>query len=308
MDDANELLGVLHGFYGLGGMLSPVLATALVTKAGWMWYQYYDIMSLLALIEIVFLVTAFWTSDGAHYRATHGVGEQRGVSDAEQALLEQDEDGHNTEHVPNSTPVPKHINNANANLSEVLKNKVTWIISLFLIAYVGVEVALGGWITTYMLRVRHGSPFAAGLATTGFWTGITVGRVVLGFVTPRYFPSIKEAVVAYLVGSIAFQMVFWLIPSFMAGAFSVFWLGFFIGPLFPAAVLAATGLLEARLHVSAIGFMAALGASGATIAPFLVGAIAEFAGSVKVLQPVVLICLLICLGFWCALPSLAKKK
>ena len=51
--------------------------------------------------------------------------------------------------------------------------------------YVGIEVALGGWIVTFMIRVRNGGQFASGMTATGFWLGIMVGRVVLGFVTPR---------------------------------------------------------------------------------------------------------------------------
>jgi len=63
--------------------------------------------------------------------------------------------------------------------------RVTWITTIFLLLYMGVEVGLGGWIVTFMLRVRHASPFASGMSGTGFWLGMTVGRVVLGFVTPR---------------------------------------------------------------------------------------------------------------------------
>lgn len=72
--------------------------------------------------------------------------------------------------------------------------RVTWLCSLFLLGYVGVEVALGGWIVTYMIRVRHGGAFASGMTATGFWLGITVGRVVLGFVTPRVGEKMAIAV------------------------------------------------------------------------------------------------------------------
>lgn len=64
-------------------------------------------------------------------------------------------------------------------------SRVTWLCAFFLCAYVGTEVAIGGWVVTFMLRVRHGAPFASGMTETGFWLGITVGRVVLGFVTGR---------------------------------------------------------------------------------------------------------------------------
>ena len=33
-----------------------------------------------------------------------------------------------------------------------------------------------------MVQVRHGEPYQSGLIPTGFWAGVTVGRLVLGFV------------------------------------------------------------------------------------------------------------------------------
>lgn len=63
--------------------------------------------------------------------------------------------------------------------------RVTWIATCFLLLYMGAEVGLGGWVVTFMLKVRHASPFASGMSATGFWLGMTVGRVALGFVTPR---------------------------------------------------------------------------------------------------------------------------
>lgn len=63
--------------------------------------------------------------------------------------------------------------------------RVTWLSALFLLGYVGIEVALGGWIVTFMIKVRHENAFSSGMTETGFWLGITVGRLILGFVTPR---------------------------------------------------------------------------------------------------------------------------
>jgi fucose permease len=44
MANSNEVLGFLHGFYGLGAVLSPLAATSLIAKNGWTWYQFYYIM------------------------------------------------------------------------------------------------------------------------------------------------------------------------------------------------------------------------------------------------------------------------
>lgn len=80
-----------------------------------------------------------------------------------------------------------------------------------------------------------------------------------------------------------------------------------IAPMFPAAVVAMTKLLPKRLHVAAVGFAAAVGASGATVLPFAVGAIANSRG-VQVLQPVVLALLATILLVWLLLPKLPKQR
>lgn len=40
----SELLGFMHALYGIGGVISPLLATSLITKAHLPWYSYYYIM------------------------------------------------------------------------------------------------------------------------------------------------------------------------------------------------------------------------------------------------------------------------
>jgi fucose permease len=94
----------------------------------------------------------------------------------------------------------------------------------------------------------------------------------------------------------ALELIFWLVPQFYVSAVAVSFQGFFLGPLFPAAIVAATKLLPRHLHVSAIGFAAAFGGSGAAIFPFAVGAIAQAKG-VQVI-----------LGLWLCLPRIHKKN
>lgn len=44
MANPNEVLGILHAFYGLGATISPLIATTMITKGNLMWYTYYYIM------------------------------------------------------------------------------------------------------------------------------------------------------------------------------------------------------------------------------------------------------------------------
>jgi MFS family permease len=49
MSNSNELLGFLHGFYGLGATLSPLIATTMITKGNLQWYTFYYVMVCIFL-------------------------------------------------------------------------------------------------------------------------------------------------------------------------------------------------------------------------------------------------------------------
>ena len=68
MSSANELLGILHGTYGVGGTIAPLIASAMITKLHLQWYTYYWVMIAVTLVELVFSTCAFWTATGAVYR------------------------------------------------------------------------------------------------------------------------------------------------------------------------------------------------------------------------------------------------
>ena len=111
-----------------------------------------------------------------------------------------------------------------------------------------------------MTNIRQGQPFQSALTATGFWLGITCGRVVLGFITPLL--GERSSVSIYLSLAIAFELLFWLVPNFFASAVAIGFLGFFLGPMFPAAVIVVTKLLPKQLHVSALGFAVGIGGVG----------------------------------------------
>jgi len=301
MNNANEVLGFLHAFFGLGGAVGPVLATSLVTKAHWKWYECYYLMIGAAVIEFAALVSAFWGATGKVFRDEHPSTTLTGSPSPEVGLaLEHEARKGRLFRISTAT-------RKKSRTAEALSNKITWLTACYLLVYVGVEVAIAGWVVTFMLRVRHGTPFASGMVSTGFWAGVTVGRVVLGFVTSRVFRTEKHAIVTYMAATVVLELLFWLVPHFVVSAVTVAFLGFFLGPLFPAAIVAATKLLPKHLHVAGIGFAAALGASGACIFPFAVGAIAQVRG-VQVLQPIVLAMLVVDLGIWLLIPKLPKVR
>lgn len=51
MANANELLGFLHGFYGLGATIAPLIATTMITKSNLPWYYWYYVMVSFPLVR-----------------------------------------------------------------------------------------------------------------------------------------------------------------------------------------------------------------------------------------------------------------
>lgn len=54
-------------------------------------------------------------------------------------------------------------------LKLALQNKVTIFGALFIFSYQGAEVAVSGWIISYLINYRDGDPAKVGYVTAGFW-------------------------------------------------------------------------------------------------------------------------------------------
>ncbi|KAH7121757.1 major facilitator superfamily domain-containing protein [Dactylonectria estremocensis] len=268
MDKANTVQGFLHSCYSVGALLAPLIATSMVVTYDLPWYSYYYVMIGIAVVELIGLTITFWHKTGAVYAAEHA---------------------HES---------------SGAGTREALKSKVTWLASLFFFAYMGVEVGLGGWIVTFMLRVRNASAYASGASASGFWAGQALGRAALGFVTEKY--GERLCITIYLVLCVGLQLLFWLVPQFIVSAVAVAFLGFFLGPMFPGAVMMTAKLLPKHIHVSAIGFGMALGGTGGTVFPFAIGAIAASRG-VAVLQPIILALIAVVGLVWLSFPRIQKR-
>ncbi|THC89591.1 hypothetical protein EYZ11_010955 [Aspergillus tanneri] len=270
MVNANILMGLLQAFYGLGATLSPIIATQMM-KSGLRWnYFYYTILGG-SVLELMASVAMFWHENAASFRI-------------------------NNSRSSNS--------NGGNRTKEAMKSHITWLMAIWLFVYMGVDLSVGGWIVDFMIQVHGGAPYESGLIPTGFWAGVTIGRPVLGFVndwlgmlSPFPGPLGKRAltvnegervtITIYLAISIALELVFWLVPKFVMSAVAVFLLGFFTGPLFPAAIVVAAKLLPKHLHTPSIGLASALAGGGGAILPFVAGAISGARG-VQSLQPFIL--------------------
>ena len=153
--------------------------------------------------------------------------------------------------------------------------------ALFLLMYVGLEASLGNWGFSLLHQARGVSLLLAGWAISGYWAGLTLGRLVLARRVARVgeVRMITECLFGVFVG-IALALA---LPS-GAGNSVAFWLiGFFLGPIFPSMIALTARRVPASMLSGAIGFLASLGITGAALFPWLAGNVIQRAGLVALL-------------------------
>ena len=246
------LLNYLHAFYGAGALLGPIIASGLlVLSIGW--NTVYDVwvgMSLLLLIGF-----------GAAYQRRHVAvpeGTATGMATAESNVL-----------------------------LDALRLRVVWIAALFLLFYTGTEVSLGSWSYSFLTEARHGSILLSGWVVSGYWLGLTLGRLFLANVVQKV--SSKRLIEGCLLGVIVGVLLIWLVPLEGVAAFGLCFTGFCLGPIFPTTIALASQLLPSRLLASAIGFLSSLASMGAAFFPWLAGNLAQGFGLWTLLPYVIML-------------------
>lgn len=275
------ILGAMHGFYGVGGVVAPLMATAMVSN-GIRWSYFYFISLSIALTSTAFLGWSFWNYE----------------KDSPVRLLSELERTASRRAVEQGEPTGNEI------LKRALKNTTTLLGALFIFAYQGAEVSISGWVISFLINYRNGDPAHVGYVTSGFWAGITIGRFVLVQPAHKFGPRI--GVVAFVIGSAAFQLLVWLIPNVVGDAVAVSLLGLLLGPVYPLATGVFSKLLPQNIQMSALGFIASMGSSGGALAPFLTGLLAQKVGTF-VLNPICIALFAVMGTSWAFLPRRQKR-
>ena len=66
--DANQLLGLMHGAYGAGATIAPLIGTTMVVKYGCGWWQYFYVPLVMCVVEAGWGLRAFSSEDGKGFR------------------------------------------------------------------------------------------------------------------------------------------------------------------------------------------------------------------------------------------------
>ncbi|KZF19347.1 MFS general substrate transporter [Xylona heveae TC161] len=279
--NATMALGAMHGAYGIGGTIGPLMTTAMVSR-GILWSRVYSICLGIAFFNLIFAAWSFWSFENDLPERLLSSLERTA---SRQAAAEAGE--------PSKLQI----------LKEALKNKITLLAALFIFAYQGAEVSISGWVISFLITYRHGDPSEVGYVTSGFWAGITLGRFLLSH--PCHRIGERNAVFGIVGGALAFQLLVWFLPNVIGDAVAVSIVGLLLGPVFPCATAVFSRLLSKRVQMPALSFVSAMGSSGGALAPFTTGLLAQAVGTF-VLHPVAIALFVVMEGTWFTLPKARK--
>jgi fucose permease len=151
------VLGLYQGSYGIGGIAGPLIATTLVSR-GFLWSRYYILQLCLAAFNLVFSAWSFWKYEL-----------ESGPIELDDVVSQQQE----------SELTGLKAKGRWKAFKRLVSNKPTVLGACFIFAYQGAEVAISGWIISFLVQFRHGDPTKVGFVTSGFWAGITVGKSII---------------------------------------------------------------------------------------------------------------------------------
>lgn len=288
LEKSSKGLGYLHGSYGIGASVAPLVATAFV-KAGIRWNYFYLILLGTLVINIVLTYFSF----------VHGV-DRNAVNDppdhSEEAAEDESDEVEQTQEVSGSL------------MKQALKNRLTWIMALFVLFYQGAEVSMGGWIITYLRDYRHHDYSSIGYVASGYWFGLSFGRLFLTRLIHKFIGARPGNFILSL-SAIFLVMLTWVIKSLPVEIVTVSLSGVAIGPVYPLMItyVILEGLLPRKIQVISLTITTAFGSSGGAIFPFLIGLISQFAGA-YVVMPLFIAMFGLMLILWLSLPNVRYRR
>lgn len=235
-----RVMNWLHGSWGLGATVGPLLMTAAITQgAGWRW-GYALIAAIMAMMVALFVATRHWWQED---REQGSEGPARPVI---------------------------------APFTQALRHPVIWLnVSLFMV-YCGVEMAAGQWLFTLLTRMQGIEVGTAGTVAGLYWGALTFGRLVFGQVTARVRPL--NALRAGLAIALLSACLFAWFPSPALGMAAALGLGFGLAPTFPTLVSLTPSRVGDAVAPHAVGFQMTAAGIGATVLPGLLGWLAQHLG------------------------------
>lgn len=229
----------LHGSYGIGSTLGPLLITTIVIDLSLDWRYAYLLFTLirLALALLFFLTRRDWQLDAAQSR--------RGRRDS-------------------------------ASLRATLRLPILWLMGSAFMFAVGTELVTGQFANSFFIDARGITPKVAGVWVSLYWASLTVSRFLAGIIIARI--SLGSFLRLNSLGILAGAALLGANLSAGGSLLGLALIGFAIAPFSPLMASATPGRVGAAHVANAIGLQFTGASLGMVILPWLAGILAEALG------------------------------
>jgi fucose permease len=277
-----RLLNLLHGFYGIGTALGPLVVTAAILAGSWR-------AGYLVLVAVDLAAASSW------------IFYHRQLPPPRPASPEGAAAGEAGEEADRPADNPATIG-PTAGWS---RQRVASVLSAGLVVffvYTGLEVGAGQWETSYLRGHLGLSASAAGLAAFGYWGALTVVRI--GLALPMKSIPAQRLIGGGVLVSVAATGLIWWQPDAAIAVAGFVLLGAALAGMFPALIAVTPQRIgEQRAH-HAIAWQVGAAAVGGSAISALIGLLINTSGLV-VLGPALVVLALLLLVANAALARLA---
>ncbi|MCE2472679.1 MAG: MFS transporter [Anaerolineae bacterium] len=246
-------MNCLHGSFGIGSTIGPLLITTIVIDLGLDWRWAYVVFTLIRLVMLLM----FWLT-----RREWGIGEAKGNAAAS---------GH-------------------ANMCATLRLPLIWLmIGAFMMA-VGTELVAGQFANSFLIEARSIDAKVAGAWVSAYWASLTLSRFVAGFFLGRISNSMFLRLNS--IGLMLGAGLLWLNLGPLSSLCGLALIGFCIAPFAPLMTSDTPGRVGQVHTANAIGLQFTGASIGMAFLPWLAGVLAEQIGLEFIPQFVFLVALL----------------
>jgi fucose permease len=252
-----RLLNLLHGFYGIGTAIGPLVVTAAILAGSWR-------PAYLVLVAVDLAAAGSWIlyhrklppplpSSPDDASASGTVSEEAGSFVADPATIEP---------------------TAGWSRRRVVSVLSAGLVVFFL--YTGLEVSAGQWETSYLRGHLGLSASAAGLATFGYWAALTVVR--LGLALPTKSVPAQRLISGGLFVSVGATALIWWQPDVVVPVAGFVLIGAALAGMFPALIAVTPQRIGEQRAQHAIAWQVGAAAGGGSAISALIGLLINTSG------------------------------
>ncbi|MDQ0226591.1 MFS transporter [Metabacillus niabensis] len=235
----------LHCFWGVGASIGPIIMSFYISHQG-SWEKGYFTISMLqiGLTIILFLSLPLWA------KVAKMTGNTAAVSETATSIEE------------------------NPKAAKPLKIKGVKFALLTFLFYCGVEATMGLWGSSYLVNSKGMSAAVAAQWVSLFYAGITIGRLVTGFITMKVNNTLLIRIGQFIIifGGILLVLPLPNIVSLLG--FIAIGLG--CAPIYPCMIHETPSRFGRANSQAIIGYQMAVAYVGSTFLPPLFGLIANY--------------------------------